>query len=333
MQYVALPGTGQDLSAACLGTMTFGGQVDAAAARELVRYALDSGVNFIDTANIYNDTASETMLGAILAGVPRSTYVLASKVGAPYAKAPRSLGLSRSYILRELEGSLRRLKTDYLDIYYMHISDPDTDIDETMATMDSLVSAGKVRYIGVSNHAAWQVAERILLAKAKGLARPVVSQVVYNLLTRGIEDEFLPFARRYGMAVTVYNPLAGGLLSGKHQKAKMLANTRFALNESYRDRYWSEANFQAVQRFEAVAHEAGMTLTELALRFLLSRDAIHSLIVGATRLAQLTENIAAIESGPLPPDVLGEVDGIYREMFARFSYCDRDAHLEPGSKG
>lgn len=333
MRSVALPGTDREVSKACLGTMTFGGQVDTATARALVRYALDSGINFIDTANIYNDTASETMLGEILKGVPRSSYVLASKVGAPYARSPRSLGLSPSYIRDELEGSLRRLKTDYLDIYYMHICDPHTSVEATMATMDSLVRAGKVRYIGVSNHAAWQVTERIEHARAKDLARPVVSQVVYNLLTRGIESEFLACAERYALGITVYNPLAGGLLSGKYTIAETGDNTRFALSEAYRDRYWSDVNFRAVKRFEAVAREAGMTLTELALRFLVSSRAIHSVILGVTRLEHLEKNIAAIDSGSLPSDILGEINAIYRDMFGRFSYCDRSAHLEPGSKG
>lgn len=288
------------VSRVCLGTMTFGAQTDAAQAQAMVGACLDRGVNFIDTANVYNQGASETIVGAALKG-RRDRVVLASKVFGKMADAPHQAGLSRRAIVSAVEDSLRRLQTDRLDLYYLHQPDYSVPLEESLAAMSDLVRAGKVRYVAASNYAGWQVVQMHLLTAQKQLPLVSVTQPMYNLLARGIEQEYLPMCREFGVATVVYNPLAGGLLTGKQTFGAPLPGTRFDQNQMYLDRYWHEANFRAVEELAAIARAAGRSLVSLALNVLLHHTAADCVILGASRASHLDDNLRAVAEGPLPP--------------------------------
>lgn len=314
MHYRTLPNTGLKVSRVSFGTMTFGSQTDEGVAQQMIDLCLDAGINFIDTANIYNKGLSETIVGKLLQG-RRDKIVLATKVRGKMGEAPDESGLSRAAIRKAIDASLRRLQTDYVDLYYLHQPDYDVPIEETLAVMDELVKAGKVRYPAVSNYAAWQVAEIHCIAQKNGYQPPFISQPMYNLLARAIEDEYLPFCKRYGVAVVPYNPLAGGLLTGKQSpENKPISGSRFDGNKMYLDRYWHDDDFAAVEELKAVAHEAGKTLVELALQWVLSQDQVDSVILGASRLEQLEENLKACEGGKLPNHVLERCDAVWRHL-------------------
>src|SRR5437773_4366096 len=289
MEYRLLPHTDLKVSRVSFGTMTLGFQADATSAARMVDQCLDAGINFFDTANMYNKGKSEEMLGQILAG-RRQSVVLASKVRSKMGEAPDDVGLSRAAIRKAIEASLRRLGTDYVDVYYLHMPDYGVEIEETLEAMDELVRRGLVRYPAVSNYAAWQVCEILWLAEKKGFKPPYISQPMYNLLARGIEEEYLAFCRRFGVAVVTYNPLAGGLLAGKHARdGHTQAGTRFDNNALYQGRYWHGEYFDAVEDLRALARETGMTLVELALRWVLSQPLVDSVTLGASRAEQLQE--------------------------------------------
>src|SRR5579875_1080209 len=272
MEYRTLGGTDLVVSRIGLGTMTFGAQVDEAGAAIMVDRALDHGVNFIDTANVYVAGRSEEILGRILRG-RRDRIILASKVGIKMGDGPDESGLSRAAIARGIEDSLRRLRTDYLDLYYLHQPDPATPLEESLEAMDRLVRAGKVRYLGASNYASWQVCRLLWLAEADGWPAVRVVQPLYNLLARGIEPELLPMCRAFGISAVAYNPLAGGLLTGKHPPERPLANTRFERMPAYKDRYWHPANLAAVRELAEAARAEGRSLVSLALGWLLDQAA------------------------------------------------------------
>lgn len=221
MEYKKMPGTGLKVSRFCVGTMTFGGQTPEKDAVDIVRYAIEKGVNFIDTADIYPDAngrtggSSEIAVGKGIAGC-RDQIVLATKVRYPTGPGPNDRGLTRRHILQAAEASLRRLNTDYIDIYYIHLPDPETPIEETLAAMDDLIRTGKVRYIGISNYAVWELSDALAAADKRNLTAPIISQNVYNLLSRSIEKELVPCIKKHNIGLAVYNPLCGGLLTGKH---------------------------------------------------------------------------------------------------------------------
>jgi len=296
MEYRTLTGTGVTVSRASLGTMTFGNETDEATAIRITHMALDAGVTWIDTADAYTAGRSEEITGKALAG-RRDDVVLASKVvnyagGNPH----RDVGLHRWHIINGVERSLRRLNTDRLDILYMHRPDYATPIEESLAAFDTLVQQGKVIYVGMSNYASWQLAEARLKAEMHRWAPPVVTQVPYNLLTRRIEQECLPFCREFKMGVTVYNPLAGGYLTGKYRReVEPGSGMRLGESGAYHDRYWTDANFRALERLEEIAAQAGLTLIELSLRWLLAQDAIDSMILGARTPEHLSNNLAALD--------------------------------------
>ncbi len=295
MEYRTLTGTGVTVSRASLGTMTFGNETDEDTAIRMTHMALDAGVNWIDTADVYTRGRSEEIVAKALEG-RRDDVVLASKV-ANYVggNRKRDVGLHRWHVLRGVEDSLRRLNTDRLDILYMHRPDYATPIEETLSAIDTLVQQGKVMYVGMSNYASWQLCEARLIADVSNWAPPVVTQVPYNILTRGIEQEALPFCRAYQMGVTVYNPLAGGMLTGKYKPdADPEEGTRFGENTTYRERYAKEANFRAIERLAQIAAEANKTMVELALQWVLSQDVVDSVILGARTPEQLSTNLAAI---------------------------------------
>ena len=288
MKQILLSKTGLNVSRLCFGTMTFGGQADEPASVQMVERCLDAGVNFFDTANAYTKGASETILGRALKG-RRHRVILASKVSNKVGDAPDQQGLSRPAIRRCVEESLKRLDTDYLDLYYMHLPDYSTPIEESLAAMDELVKEGKVRHAAQSNYAAWQVTEMQCLA-GKNKYRPVVvSQPMYNLLARGIEQEFLPMSKAFGIANVVYNPLAGGLLTGKHSAAEPIRGSRFDSNKMYLDRYWHDDDFSAVEAVLDISRKCGRSMVSLALCWLLHHTPIECVILGASKLEQLDE--------------------------------------------
>jgi aryl-alcohol dehydrogenase-like predicted oxidoreductase len=314
MEYRTLPKTGLKVSRLCFGTMTFGAQADQASAQRMVDCCLDAGINFFDTANVYNRGAAETILGKALKG-RREKVVVASKVRGKMGDAPGDEGLSRDAITKAIEASLQRLGTDYVDLYYLHLPDYAAPVEETLETMQELVRAGKVRFPAVSNYAAWQVCEILWICEKRGYQPYFISQPMYNLLARGIEEEYLPFCQRFGVAVVPYNPLAGGLLTGKHSRQSgPPPGTRFDGNKMYQDRYWLDDDFAAVEELRAVAREAGKTLVELALQWLLSQPLVDSIILGASRVEQLEENLKAAEGARLEKPVLSRCDIVWKRL-------------------
>lgn len=316
MEYRTPPGTDLAVPRLVLGTMTFGAQVDRAGAATMVERCLEAGVTMFDTANSYTGGASEELLGQAVAGV-RGEVLIASKVFNRTGDGPDDHGLRRPAIERALEATLRRLGTDHLDLYYLHAPDRETPIEETLEAMASAVAAGKVRAVGMSNYAAWQLAEVRCLTERHGWPAVHVSQPLYNLLSRRVEDEYAEFSARYSMHNIVYNPLAGGLLSGKHRDPEQPeAGGRFAsdLGPMYRERYWNQAQFAAVEALGTIAADAGLTLVELAFRWLLGRPLVDSILLGASRVDQLEANLAAASGPPLGADVLEACDGVWASL-------------------
>jgi aryl-alcohol dehydrogenase-like predicted oxidoreductase len=313
MDRVALAHTDLTVSRVCFGTMTFGGQTDEAAARRMVDRCLEAGVNFFDTANVYGQGASETILGRLLAG-RRQRVVVASKVCGRMNAAPEETGLSSAAIRRAIDSTLRRLGTDYVDLYYLHQPDYGTPLEETLAAMDELVRAGKVRYPACSNYAAWQVVRMLWLAEPHHYQPACLTQPMYNLLARGIEQEYLPMCREFGVSTVVYNPLAGGLLTGKQRREAPIEGSRFDNNRLYLDRYWHAAGFDAVEELRGLAERAGRSLVSLALNWPLHHGGADCIILGASRIEQLEENLRAVEDGPLSEDTVAGCDAVWNKL-------------------
>jgi aryl-alcohol dehydrogenase-like predicted oxidoreductase len=308
-----LSGTSLSVSRACLGSMTFGLQVDEGAASRLVDVCLERGVNFFDTANVYSDGVAETMLGKALKG-RREKVVLASKVGYKMGAAPDESGLSRAAIFKAIDQSLARLQTDYLDLYYLHAPDWTVPIDETLEAMDRLVRAGKVRYPASSNYAGWQVCQMLWIAEKNGYQAPFVSQPMYSLLTRGIEQEYVAMCKQFGVSIVVYSPLAGGLLTGKQPRSGPLPGTRFDKVQLHVDRYWHAAYFDAVDELRAVAGKAGRTMLDFSLTWLLRHTATDSVIVGSSSAGQLEQTLDAFNGAPLSEDALTACDAVWQKL-------------------
>jgi aryl-alcohol dehydrogenase-like predicted oxidoreductase len=307
-----LPGLAQPLPALALGTMTFGDTVDLDGARTMVDVALDAGVTSIDTANGYSAGRSESMLGEILRG-RRDRVLLATKAGIYPGDAGGHPLLSRPGLRSSLEASLRRLGTDHVDLFYLHQPDRSVPLAETAAALAEVVDAGLVRAVGVSNYAAWQIGDVALACEQAGAPRPVIAQQLYNLLARRVESEYAEFAETHEVATIVYNPLGGGLLTGRHRFDADPGDGRFgssALAAMYRQRYWNRGVFDAVDALASIAAEAGLGLPELALRWLLHRPLVAAVLLGGSKPAQLQANIAAAARGPLPDDVVAACDEV-----------------------
>lgn len=313
MESTILSKTGLKVSRLCFGTMTFGGQTDEQTSVHMVECCLDAGIDFFDTANVYTGGTSETMLGRALKG-RRHRVTLASKVSNKVGDAPDQKGLSRPAIRRAIDESLRRLETDYLDLYYMHLPDYSTRLEESLAAMEELVKEGKVRHVAQSNYAAWQIAEMQWIAEKHNYQPVVVSQPMYNLLARGIEQEFLPMSKEFGIANVVYNPLAGGLLTGKHKSAEPIRGSRFDKNKMYLDRYWHADDFSAVEAVRDIAQTSGRSMVSLALCWLLHHTSIECVILGASKLEQLEQNLAAAQEGPLDAETLAALDKVWERL-------------------
>jgi len=295
--------TGLKVSEICLGTMTFGHQCDERTSFAILDRAAERGVYFLDTADVYPvppspDTAggSEEIIGKWLQG-KRDRFVLATKCRMRVGHGPNDEGLSRRHILAAVEASLQRLRTDYIDLYQTHAPDPETPPEETLRALDELVLQGKVRYLGCSNYAAWQVALSLGISARDGLARFECVQPRYNLLYREIESELLPLCRDQGLGVIPYNPLAGGFLSGKHQSLESpTPGTRFTLGKTgdlYRQRYWQKAQFEAVEHLKQFFKPRGKSLVQVAIAWVLAQPGISAAIVGASRPEQLDDSLAA----------------------------------------
>jgi 1-deoxyxylulose-5-phosphate synthase len=308
-----LPHTDLTVSRFCFGTMTLGKPLDQAGTNQIIDRCIDAGINFFDTANMYNAGVAETLLGSALKG-RRDKVVLASKVFFKMGEAPDQQGLSRKAILRAIDESLTRLQTDYLDLYYLHAPDHTVPIEESLEAMESLVKRGKVRYPSCSNYAGWEVVQMLCISQQCGWHAPYISQPMYNLLARGIEQEYLAMCKEFGVSTIVYNPLAGGLLTGKHRPDAVIPGTRFDNNKLYQDRYWHEQYFSAVERLRQIAQSAGRSLISLSLNWLLHHSPSDVVILGASSMAQLNENLAAGEEGPVPEDVVKACDQVWQDL-------------------
>ncbi|MEY4578111.1 MAG: hypothetical protein RL701_2814 [Pseudomonadota bacterium] len=319
MQHTKLGDTGLTVSRLCLGTMTFGLQSDEETARGVLNAADAAGVDFLDTADVYPlggglNTAGRTeeIVGRWLKG-KRERFVLATKCVGKVGPSRWDQGASRKHILDAVDASLRRLQTDYIDLYQLHSDDPNTPLEETVAALDDIVHAGKVRYLGVSNFLAYRLALALGKADARQYTRFVSIQPRYNLLFREIERELLPLAQEEGLGVIPYNPLAGGLLTGKHElKTGPTAGTRFTLGtaaERYQDRYWHEREFATVEAIRRTVSEAGASLVTTAVAWVLAHPAITSAIIGASRPEQLAETLIASDK-PIDPQLKQKLDDL-----------------------
>ena len=295
-----------------LGCNNFG-RLDLESSRKVVHRALDLGVTLFDTADVYgNRSGSEEQLGAIL-GARRNGIVLATKFGMPMSDDGSQSGASRRYIAEAVEASLKRLKTDRIDLYQLHQPDPKTPLDETLEALTALVKGGKVRFIGCSNLPAWQVADSQWLSKTKGLAHFISAQDEYSLLVRDAEKELIPALKAHGMGLLPYFPLASGMLTGKYRRgADVPAGTRMALIKRLSDRYMTEENWKIVGALDAFCAKRGRTILELAFSWLVSNPVLSSVIAGATRPEQIEQNVAAA-NWALTPEDLAEIDRITKK--------------------
>lgn len=307
MEFRRLGNNGLEVQALCLGTMTFGLQVDEANSTRILDKAFEHRLGFLDTADAYPLGGTAETLGETEAIIGRwmkdrgnrDRIVLATKCFAPTGRRPNNRGLSRHHIVQAIEASLQRLQTDYVDIYQSHGFDPDTPIDESLRAFEDLVTAGKVRYVGCSNYPAWRLADAIATAKALGFAGYASVQPRYNLLYREIETELLPLVRHHGLGVLVYNPLAGGFLSGKYKPGQAPEDgTRFTLGtaaDRYQARYWHDAQFDAVEQLKIVVQDKGYELVSVAVAWVLRQPGITSAIIGASKPEQLDANLKALD--------------------------------------
>ncbi len=310
MQIRNLGGSGLRVSAVGLGCNNFGQRIDLEASRKVIHRAIDLGVTLFDTADIYSGMGgSETVLGEVL-GDRRKDIVLATKFSKSMSQDGTKKGASRRYIFSAVEASLRRLKTDYIDLYQQHDFDPLTPIEETLRALDDLVRQGKVRYIGNSNFPAWRVAEAEFTARQMNVSRFVSCQDEYSLLVRKIEQDLLPAASEYRLGLLPFFPLASGLLTGKYRRgAAAPDDTRFAKMPALRDRYVTPRNEDVVERLQAFANARGRSMLELAFSWLAAQPLVSSVIAGATRVDQIEANVKAVE-WTLDANDVAEIDRI-----------------------
>jgi len=310
MQIRNLGGSGLRVSAVGLGCNNFGQRIDLEASRKVIHKAIDLGITLFDTADIYSGMGgSETVLGEVL-GDRRRDIVLATKFSKPMSEDGTKQGASRRYIMSAVEASLKRLKTDYIDLYQQHDYDALTPIDETLRALDDLIRQGKVRYIGNSNFPAWRIAEAEHVARAMNVGRFVSCQDEYSLVVRDIETDLLPCAQAYNLGLLPFFPLASGLLTGKYRRgAAAPDDTRFGKVPRLRDRYVTPRNEEIVEKLQAFARARGHTVLELAFSWLAARPQVASVIAGATRVEQVEQNVKAI-GWSLSADEMTEIDRI-----------------------
>lgn len=312
---VTLAGSPIPLTRLVLGTMSFGDTADLATVRRVVDHVLDLGITAIDTANGYAEGRTESILAPLLAG-RRDRVLLATKAGMPHPDAGDAAPLSARALRACVEGSLRRLGTDRIDLFYLHQPDRRTPLDATLQAIADLRAEGKIGALGVSNYSAWQTLDVIHAAAEVGTPGPVVAQQLYNLVARRIEDEFLEFARVHDVLLMTYNPLAGGLLVAPPSEDGA-APSRFStsvLAAMYTTRYWTPEVLGTVRALARVADSAGLSMPELGLRWLISQESVGAVLLGGDRLEHFTANIEAVGRGPLPADVLAACDEATRPL-------------------
>jgi aryl-alcohol dehydrogenase-like predicted oxidoreductase len=325
MQHVNFGRTGLLVSRLCLGTMTFGLQCDEAQSHAILDAAAEGGVDFLDTADVYplggdagTTGRTEEIVGGWLRG-KRERFIVATKCVGRMGPKPWNQGMSRKHILDAIDASLRRLGTDYVDLYQLHGYDAATPIDEALEALDAIVRSGKARYVGVSNWPAYKVARGLGRGEVKNLARIASVQPRYNLLFRTFERDLLPLCQEEGVAVIPYNPLAGGLLTGKHAGAAQPAQgTRFTLGSAgglYQARYWHEHEFNTIEALRGIAQEAGLSMATLAVAWVLANPAITAPIIGASRPEQLADSLAAA-AAPLSAELKTRLDALTHEWRA-----------------
>ena len=300
MRYRRMGRTGLRVSEICLGTMTFGSRTEPGEAFRILDTAFDAGVTFLDTSDAYpaggdERGVTEAIIGGWLAGRPRDQVIVATKCFVPTGPLPHQRGNSRQHILSAVDESLRRLGTDYIDLYQLHFPDPSTPIEETMQALDDLVRWGKVRYVGASNFRAWQLALALGASDRAGLARFVCDQPRYNILWRDIESDLLPLCRDQGVGVICFNPLAGGFLTGRYRDASALEGENWFTNRQtsqlYQGRYWDEIQREQVARLQDYFAERDQSITHAAISWVLAQEGITSAIVGASRVEQIEDSL------------------------------------------
>ncbi|MDB5083910.1 MAG: putative oxidoreductase, partial [Bacilli bacterium] len=299
MNYRTVGKTGIEVSSLCFGTMSFGGNADEETSQAMYRRCREAGINFFDSANVYNQGRAEEILGKCMAG-HRDELVITSKVCMPTGKGPNERGLSRRYIFLEVEKSLKRLGTDRLDFYFVHHFDSKTAMEETLRALDDLQSQGKILYPAVSNWAAWQIAKSLGISDKQEMARFELIQPMYNLVKRQAEVEILPLAESEQMGVISYSPLGGGLLTGKYGTQSKPAQGRLIEQKNYELRYADELNYEVAERFNKHAQEHGHHPATLAVSWVMSHPAITAPIIGARNLEQLEPSLAALDIDMTP---------------------------------
>ena len=299
MKYRTVGKTGIQVSSLCFGTMSFGGNADEATSKAMFQRCREVGINFFDTANVYSQGRSEEILGECLADC-RDEMVITTKVFYPMGKDINARGLSRRHIMLEVENSLRRLKTDRIDFYFVHLFDQNTPMEETLRAFDDLQAQGKILYPAVSNWAAWQIAKALGIAAKEQLARFEVIQPMYSLVKRQAEVEILPLAVSEQLGVISYSPLGGGLLTGKYGVNKRPEQGRLVEEQRYTARYADEMNFVVADRFTTYAAEHGMHPATLAVAWVMSNPAITAPIIGARNGEQLETSLAALDVDMTP---------------------------------
>lgn len=308
MRFTTIGGTGVTVSRLCFGTMSFGGNADEDESGRLFKRCLDEGINFFDSANVYNGGESERILGRLMKGM-RDDLVITSKVFGRTGPSPNDRGLSRRHILSAIEGTLQRLGTDHLDVYFVHQFDPSTDMEQTLSALDTVVRRGQVRYLGASNWAAWQVMKALGISARRELARFDVLQPMYNLVKRQVEVEILPLAHDQRLGVIPYSPLGGGLLTGKYKTGPGSAAGRLKENASYTKRYEDPANYRVAANLSALAGARGVHPATLAVAWVASHPDVTAPIIGARDVEQLEPSLAAAEY-PMSPELRAEITAL-----------------------
>ncbi len=313
MEYRSLGRTGVQVSPLCLGAMNFGGPTNEDDSIRIIDVALEAGINFIDTANVYNKGESERVVGKALArDGKRDHVVLATKVHGEMGPGPNDRGNSRYHIIKSCEDSLRRLQTDHIDLYQIHRPALNLPQDETLRALDDLVRAGKVRYIGCSTHPAWMVMEALMISAEQNLARYVTEQPPYNLLDRRIENELVPLCQKYGLGILPWSPLAGGILAGRYNDSSAPEGSRAARQSgsAFTERI-SEKGVEAARKLSKLAEAKGMTASQLALLWVKDQPGVTSPIIGPRTMEHLQDNLAILDKSLSDEDqkALDEVNG------------------------
>ena len=308
MQYRKLGNSGLDISTVGIGTNNFGRRMDLNATQKVIHKAIDLGINFFDTSNTYGNQLSEEYIGKTITKDIRRNIIIATKFGMDMGGIPNNIGASRKHILEQVDDSLKRLNSDYIDLYQIHVPDPHRPILETLTTLNDLVRSGKVRYIGCSNFAGWQIAQAMETSRKESLEAFVSNQPEYSMLNRSIETEILPACENYKLGILPFFPLANGFLTGKYKRNQPPpSGTRLSESAESANAYFTSKNFDINEKLEQLANDANHTVTELAISWLLSNNNVSSVISGATKTSQLEINAKAAD-WDLETDVLDEIE-------------------------